>query len=240
MYLADNPDHAKVFFQPTAGLASHLAITLAMKNVFGTPPDVLPLYENDDSGNLIKPMLGSKTPVEHRIRYFHNRAARRYMAGENGIRAGEGYLQILSRNLSANTSVRDEWIEAADLWLFIQDLVFPASTESICGSAILALNPTLTEDFWAFEKNIPTLLKQLPRWLAPGAYRSRDKMLGIIKRWHAYANERTDFNKVGSEDPEWDPYLGLKYMRERQRFLHNIDTMDADGRASEDLGFLFA
>jgi len=240
LYLAGNPDDAKIFFKPTPGLASHLGVAFAMKNVLGTPAHTLPLYERDESGQLAVPLLGSKTPKEHRIRYFHGRAAHHFLTGQNGLRIGERYLEILSQNLRTDTCVRYEWTKSVDLSLFIQNLVFPAGTESIFGSAILSLNPNLTEDFWNFERNIPTLLKQVPRWLAPRAHRSRDKMQGIIKRWHAYANERTDFNKVGSKDSDWEPFLGTKFVKERQRFLHDIDIMDADGRASEDLGLLFA
>lgn len=240
MYLAGDPDDAQIFFKSTPGLASNLGVALAMKNVLGTPAHTVPLYAEDDSGQLAIPIPGSTTPKERRIRYFHSRAAHHLLAGMNGIQIGERYMQILSRNLKKSTSMGSDWTKSVDLWLYIQNLVFPPATESICGSALLALNPTLTEDFWTFERSIPTLLEQVPRWLAPRAHRSRDKMLGIIKEWHAYAKERTDFNNVGSKDPDWNPFLGIKFMRERQRFMHKIDIMDADGRASEDLGLLFA
>jgi hypothetical protein len=83
--------------------------------------------------------------------------------------------------MSNDTRLGTEWVELPDLWLFIRTLVFHASTEAICGSFLLSLNPTLTEDFWAFDHNIPTLLKGIPRWLAPGAHKSREKMLIAIK-----------------------------------------------------------
>ena len=62
----------------------------------------------------------------------------------------------------------------------------------------------------------------------------------MVKRWHTYANEQTDCTKVRVEDPEWEPFLGSKHVRERQRFLQGIDIMDAGGRASEDLGLILA
>ena len=122
---------------------------------------------------------------------------------------------------------------------FLQNLVFPTATESIFGSELLSLNSNLAEDFWSFERNIPALLKQALRWLATRAHRSPDKILGIIKSWHAYANQRTDFSKIGPKYSEWEPFLRTKFIKERQRFMHEIDIMDADGRASEDLGLLF-
>ena len=238
VYLVGDPDQAKLFFKPTKGLASHFAISFVMKNVLGAPDDVMPLYNKDDSGQLARPTPGSQTPGEYRIRYFHSRAAHHFLAGKSGIGLGERYLDVLDKNF-ADVDIDKIWKDMADLSGFIENLVFPASVESICGSALLKLNPNLTEDFWTFEKSIPTLLK-LPWWLAPRAYRSREKMLTNIRKWHAYANERSDCTMVGKEDPEWDAFFGSKYIRERQRFMQEIDLMNADGRASEDLGFLFA
>lgn len=240
LYLVGDPDHVNILFKPTPAISSNFGVSMAMRNVLGTPDHVLPLYVEDNSGQLVRPMPGSQVRPENRIRYFHTKAAHLHVAGTSGMRLGELYMQTLSRNISDDTSIGTEWVELPDLYCFIQRMVFPAAVESFCGSSILSLNPTLTEDFLAFDRSIPTLLKGLPRWLCPGAYKSRDKVLALIKRWHTYANEHSDFSRTGREDPEWDPYFGSKYIKARQRFLHGIEGMNADGRASEDLGFLFA
>lgn len=235
-----DPDLVNAIFKPTPATSSNLGMAIAMKAVLGTPNHIVPLYSGDDSGQLLKSIPGSQVRPENRIRFFHTKATHQHLAGTNGIRLGERYVDILSRNVSTDTTVGTEWVEFPDLWLFIRDLVFPASTEAMCGSFLLSHNPTLTEDFWAFDQSIPTLLKGLPRWLSPGAYKSRDKVLNAIKKWHTFANEHSDRYRTGPNDPEWDPYFGCKYVKARQRFLHEIEVMDADGRASEDLGFLFA
>jgi hypothetical protein len=149
-------------------------------------------------------------------------------------------MDILSRNMSNDTRLGTEWVELPNLWLFIRTLVFRASTEAICGSFLLSLNPTLTEDFWVFDHNIPTLPKGIPRWLAPGDHKSREKMLIAIKKWHSFANSHSDGYKTGPNDQEWDPYFGSKYVKARQKFSYEIGVMDDDCRGSEDLGFLFA
>ena len=149
-------------------------------------------------------------------------------------------MDILDQKMRTNTTIGLEWVELPDLWLFIQNLVFPASTETLCGSFILSLNPNLTQEFWAFDQTVPALVKGFPRWSVPGAYKARDKMLSNIKRWHQFANEHSDVFKTGSDQPDWDPYFGSKFVKTRQKFLTEIEIMDADGRASEDLGLLFA
>ena len=216
-----------------------MGLGVMMKNVLGSPAHVIPLYTGDDSGQLPIPMPGSRPLPENRIRYFHWKAAHQHLNGNEGLKLGERYMDILSRAISADTSIGAEWVEMPDLFLYIRNLVFPAGTESLCGSSILALHPTLTEDFWAFAECLPTLLRGLPRWLSPSAHRKRDKMLKMVKEWHAYAYKRSDFFKTGSEDPDWDPDLGTKYVKARQTIFHGIEVLDADGRASEDLGLLF-
>lgn len=212
---------------------------IVMKNVFGTPEITLPLY-SDDSGPLLKPMPGSQILPENRMYYHHTKIAHDHLAGTNAISFGKRYMKILNRNISDDISIRTEWVDLPDLRLFIEHLLFPANVETLCGTFILSLNPTFMEDYWAFDRNLPTLLKGAPRWLYPGAYKSRGKMLKMIKKWHAFANEHSDFSRTGPNDPEWDPYFGSKYIKVRQQFLHKIELMNADGRASEDLGFLFA
>ena len=240
MYLLGNPGQIDVLLKPTQAISSNVVIPLFMKNVLGMPEYTIPVYSGDNSGQLLKPTPGSIIRPENRIRFLHNKAAHQYLAGTNGIRLGEGYMKILGRNISIDTSIGLDWVELPDLWSFIQNLVFSSSTEAICGSFLLSLNPTFIKDFLAFDQDIPTFMKGLPRWLVPGAYKRRDKALSSIRTWHAFANEHSDIYKIGPSDPEWDPFFGTKYVKARQSLLQGIDVMDADGRASEDLGLLFA
>lgn len=238
LYLVGDPDHVKILLKPIPSLRP-MGSELVMKDVFGTPEITLPLYF-DDSGPLVRPTPGSQVLPENRMYYHHMKAAHDHLTGINAIRLGKRYMDILSRSLADDNSISAEWVDLPDLRQFIENLVFPASVETLCGTSILSLNPTLMEDFWAFDRNMPILFKGVPRWLCPGAYESRDKILKMIKKWHAFAYEHSDFSKTGLNDPEWDPYFGSKYIKMRHSFLNKIDVMNADGRASEDLGFLFA
>lgn len=239
LYILGNPDHVKIFFKSSARSLRPVGAERAMKAVFGTPDEIMPIYA-DDSGSLKKPLSESQVWPENRILYLHTKATQDFLAGRNGIKLGQRYMEILNRNIVDDISIGAEWVELSDLRLFIENLVFLAAVETFCGSAILSLNPTFTEDFWAFDRSVPILLKRVPRWLYPQAYENRDKMLKMVKKWHAYANEHNDLFRTGVGDPEWEPYWGCKYIKARQQFLRKIEVMNADGLASEDLGFLFA
>lgn len=171
-----------------------------------TPALTLLLHEGDESGSIAVPLPGTRKRKGYRIRYFHSRAAHHFLAGQNGVRVGQRYLEILDRNLRTDNCVGLDWSKNVDLSPFIQKVMFPAATGSIFGSELLSSNANLTEGFWSLERNIPTLLKHFPRWLAPRPHTSRDKILGIIKNWHAYANKRTDLIKIGCKDPEWEAF----------------------------------
>lgn len=240
LYLVGDPDQVKKLFKPTPAISSNVGAAIAIKSIFGTPDHIVSLYSEDNSGRLPIPNPGSQVRLENRIVFLHSRTARQHLAGIKGSQLGERYLGLLSRNISADTNIQSEWLELPDLFVFIQKLVFFAATETICGSSILSLNPTLFEDFWKFYQSIPVLLKSLPRWLCPEAYRRRDRMLIAMKRWHAFASNHSDYSKTGPADPEWDCYFGSKYVKARHQFFNEIEVMNADGIAADDLGLLFA
>ena len=241
MYIVGDAEQIQALFKPTPTVLTNLGLIFAMKNELGTPDHVLPLYTADDSGPLVKPIPGSKVRPENRIRMLHMKAVHDHLAGTNGIKLGEHYMALLEKNVTTtNFEIGVDWAALPDLFLFIQNLVFPAGTETLFGSTISSLHPTLTEDFWAFSDTIPTLLKGLPRWLAPYSYKKRDKMLQMIKEWHTLIDQRIESPKLRTAELHWEPNLGSRYIRERQKIFRSLDVMDADGRASEDLGLTFA
>lgn len=149
------------------------------------------------------------------------------------------YMDILAKQLR-QLDVDQEWVEMPDLYRFLQMHVARASIEAMCGEYILRLNPTLVEDFWAFDQSVGTLLKGLPRWMCPREYAARDKLLASVKKWHAFAHQHSDCTKTEPEDPDWDPYFGHKLVKERQKYSLKMAAMDADACASEDMGLIFA
>lgn len=211
----------------------------ALTRLLGTPKYIIPFYLADDSGIGIDPRPGSRVEPQNRVIYHQQRNAHRFLSGSSLKEMNRRYLDTLQRNL-LDLKIPDTWIELPDLYSFIQREVFRASVEAMCGSYILSLNPTLIEDFWTWDANVPTLIRAYPRWLAPTAYRARDKMLGHVKRWHAFAKANSDWTKFGPNDPEWDPFWGSKLVKARQTSCLETKVMDADTIASEDLGLIFA
>ncbi|KAM0806077.1 hypothetical protein BDR22DRAFT_883817 [Usnea florida] len=91
------------------------------------------------------------------------------------------------------------------------------------GPQIIAQKPTFVADLFKYDSAMPALSKGLPRFMDPGAYAIRDRMLFMIKRWYSYAREH------------FDEGLGSEHMRYRQKVLCKVDDFDDDAIASSDL-----
>lgn len=117
--------------------------------------------------------------------------------------------------------------------------MFESTVRSIFGEAILEMNPSFVQDFWSFDRHIPSLAKGCPRWLVPQAYAARDRCLAAVRRWHDLIR-RHPYRSSGKEDDErWDAVHGDPIMRFRRDFHNKIPEMDPAAQAAEDLGFIW-
>lgn len=235
-----NPKLIKRVFKASSILSNKPASLLSLKWLLATPPSVIPFYEADNSGTAVNPRHGSNVRQENRINYLQHATAHKYLSGQSLLALSEQYTRVLDRNLDSLNCTTGDWASYPDLYSFLQEYVSSAAIESLMGSEILRLNPDIVRDLWTFDANVPKFLKHLPEWLIPSAYRSRRRLLSAIKRWHAHANEHSDCSKTGPQDPEWEPYFGSKLLRARQAYALKMEPMNADARASEDMGLMFA
>lgn len=235
-----NPKLIKSAFKASSLLSNKPASLLSLKWLLATPPTVIPFYEADNSGTASSPREGSDVRHENRINYLQHATAHKYLSGQSLFALSEQYVRILGRNLDLLNHTTGNWVDYPDLYSFLQNHVSTAAVESLMGSEILRLNPDIVQDLWTFDANVPKFLKHLPEWLIPSAYISRRKLLSAIKKWHAHANEHSDCNKTGPQDSEWEPYFGSKLIRARQAYASKMQPMNADARASEDMGLMFA
>lgn len=241
LYLVSGADNYLALFSSKASrcMNTKAAVLLALENLFGTPSNIIPFYAADNSGVNSTPVPWSRVKPEHRITYLQTRAAHKYLSGPGLAHMTEFYLNVLKQWFQ-NRQIGSEWVDHPDLYRFLQDTVFRAAVEAMCGQHLLAQSPTFVDDFWEFVDSVPTLIKGLPRWLSPRPYRVRGRLLDAIKRWHNLAHAKSDSSKIGADDPEWDPYFGSKLIRARQEYSRNMPFLNVDALAAEDLGLLFA
>ncbi|KAK0630533.1 cytochrome P450 [Bombardia bombarda] len=243
MTIVSNPAHISAIFRSSKQLTSKPATLFALQYLLGVSTDVLPFYAADNSGMASTPAKGSTVEHVDRIDFHQARTAQKFLSSQHLAHLSTRYLETLERylnSLDVGGSTPGEWVEYADLFHFLQTNVAPAVIETMMGSKLLEMSPNLIRDFWAFDSNLPKLMRCFPRWLIPAAFRARDGLKDSIKAWHAYGNAQSDCSKIESEDPEWEPYLGSKLVRARQNYSLKMAAMNDDSRAAEDLGLMMA
>ena len=205
-----------------------------MVNAFGCPKHMVHLF---------KPQQTLKTSldlVEDDVELLIHRAVKTGLSGAHLDALTMRYQRFLTEAMATESMLGqgDSWTELPDLNSFVEKRVFEAAVQSMFGTYMLSLNPTLADDFWAFNRAIGTLFMGLPRWLSPAAHRARDKMLRNIEKWQRHGEEHSERDKLG--DIDWEPYYGSQFIRERQRLLDKRGILDPTARAAENFAFMWA
>ncbi|RYO97476.1 hypothetical protein DL763_002744 [Monosporascus cannonballus] len=239
LYLLTTPEVVMGLTKTSEHLTPKPAIALAMKNIFGTHTAAGRVYMNDDPGIGPKPLPGSTISPIHRIWFHQSSAARKYLSGSSLKTISEWFMEYLTAEIARDkkTAKSSEWVELPDLYEFWKDVVFVAALNALYGPYLVELNSQFIKDFWSYNAAIPRLMMGFPRWLTPGAYAARDRVLYSIKKWHRFALERSDITNTA---PEWDEEWGSAYLKVRYKFRSPIEHMDADAHAADDLALLVA
>ncbi|KAL9012222.1 MAG: hypothetical protein Q9173_003000 [Seirophora scorigena] len=196
------------------------------------------VYLDDDSGISPQPHAESNIVDKNRYYYQNRKAIVGFFNGPGLKSKGNRFMDLLIKKI-AILHLGQEWTEQDDLYTFVQKLLIGPAVEAICGPILLAQNPDFGNNFWQIDHDIYYFFKAYhPKWLAPGAYRNRSKLLNDVKSWHTLAQEL--FEESSIELDGHDPFYGSPLMRTRQQYLTNVDGLDADAMASQDLGLLWA
>ncbi|KAL8755569.1 MAG: hypothetical protein Q9184_004760 [Pyrenodesmia sp. 2 TL-2023] len=176
--------------------------------------------------------------MERNRYYYQNRKAIVGFFNGPGLKSmGNRFVDLLTKKIGT-LDLNQHWTEQEDLYTFVQKLLIGPAVEAMCGPILLEQNPDFGNNFWQLDHDIYYFFKAYPKWLTPGAYRNRSKLLNDVKSWHTIARER--FEESSIEPDGHDPFYGSLLMRTRQQYLTNVDGLDADAIASQDLGLLWA
>lgn len=211
-----------------------------LESAFGSPPDVSHILLKDKTGVSPQPLKDAPYIEPHnRIFSIIHKGLHTHLNGRGLVTLGEKFGPYLEEELENLPIGKEEWTEVPDLYRMITMVVFTASTKALCGPHIFALNPDFASDFWEFDYHVPTLFKSIPRWIAPTAYRIRDKLKESVQKWHAFADEHFDTSLEAVQPQDWEEYYGHRLMRERRIDHGNIDGFTKQAAASNDLGMIW-
>jgi hypothetical protein len=229
-------------FKNSRDVSTAPSTVLVMENLFGSPASVRHIFREDDTGINVEPLPGSRPLAPHNRIYFGiHKTLHTNLAGPGLADLATRFVANLVTEIEKDESIAfGTWTEIPDLYAFVQKKIFRASTSALCGPYLFNLNPTFTEDFWEFDAAAPTLFKAIPRWMAPRAYRVRDRLHTSVKKWHAFAIEKFDWTNENLEEVIWEENFGAKLMRERQKISKLIDGFNENAMAANDLGLIWA
>lgn len=209
-------------------------------NAFGLPRVDGDFLLTDDTGINAQPHPHSTMAVaDHRIFYLHHHTFATCLTGPSLEEMAKQLVRTLSQRFSNCAIGHESWIVIPDVYTnFIRKEVFYSAVTALCGAHIFELVPTLDEDFWAFDHSMPDLFQEVPRFLAPDAYRARDKMKQNIRKWHDFANQHYDVAQAEDDKREWEEFFGSRVMRIRQKVFQRT-PLTTEGYAADDLGMIW-
>lgn len=121
-----------------------------------------------------------------------------------------------------------------NLYEWLWQHVFRASTTALCGTTLLEMYPDFDVDYRVWEDNLLGLLFGTPRLFARQAYHARDACVEKPKKW-LQAGYR--HSMIEDEDPSWTPHFGARIMSRRHDLYQQRD-LSLHGQAGWDLIFL--
>jgi len=139
----------------------------------------------------------------------------------------------------SSLNVSEDWTRYPDLLQFFEVNMGSSVLKSNFGSSLLSLNPNFVSDLWMYDKAVMGLIRQLPVFLIPNAYRFRKKLVLSIKKWHAYARAYDDDERAIQKGPSNEAW-GSGLMRDRNEMLRGLSNQDYDSVASTDLALIWA
>ncbi|KAI0126344.1 cytochrome P450 [Xylariales sp. AK1849] len=213
----------------------------AMGDSFGYPLEDLKLIDADESGPLPTPAPGFEDwEPDKRFFFAMHRTIHSLLQGKTLVNMVEQFLEKYTARVEGKKEMRyDDWTRVDDLYGMMKDDLFHAAVEAMCGNHFFEVAPNMAEDFWEYDRCLPTIFKKVPRWLIPGHYAARDRVLGNIEKYLSYADQHFDWEDQELVDSSWEPIYGTKLMRVRQQVYRKVgQRKEAD--AATELGLIWA
>lgn len=169
------------------GTITTLALTaFVSRSMFGMTSKAINMYTSDTLGINLKPEGGSQVAPHNRIDYLTHSTFHRHLLGEGLLR----YHQRFSTALLGRTpslKIQDAWTEFPDFMEFWLQPLTASMNEALTGNILECLIPNFNHDFLTFVHYSLDLMKGLPKWWIPEAYRLRESLTKDVNQWHATA-----------------------------------------------------
>lgn len=230
-------DNIKAIWQNKLLDSRPAAIMMLQSMLQGRESNALRYWQEDDSGAGPKAHPLSKVASGSRIYHPTWKASHQFLTVKNS-EASAKHIQTKFQDIMSAECGESGTTTIGDLRTFMQTHISTAVLDLMCGKSFLELNPEFVDSFWKFDAQFPSFMMGFTKWTAPAALKARDDCVSGIEKWHAFAAQNFDETSVNEDG--FDPYWGSPLFRGRQDVWKNLESMDANAKACEDFGIIWA
>ncbi|KAL9577889.1 MAG: hypothetical protein Q9212_006081, partial [Teloschistes hypoglaucus] len=224
VYVVSGAEYIKAVWKDTKSMSSCDGLSLALRNLFGTPRRDMICIRNDKSGSSHDPHPQSSTRPEDRIFHHMFKATVDTLTGVN-LNVTASKFQLAMKRRIEEAPIQQEWVEMDDLFDFLRPLIANATVEAVCGTAFVEKYPDFVENFYAFNDKATTLLYGWPGFLMPRANRGRERCIAIMQEWRRTFDEQA--------------FDGNPMMLHRWSYFSKVEGMSEYGVACQDVGIVW-
>ncbi|KAK1758041.1 cytochrome P450 [Echria macrotheca] len=237
VYLVTGGKHVQALFRKSTSISSDKFLLLVMETIMCFTPEDRAKFENDHTGRLPEPAPG--TAETHKgPRYwldFHNYNARTLALTSTTSLLTAKFYDLFRDRVQAYPV--GEWT-TVNLQGFMRTKMAGAAIRAMAGNKFLDRvgEDEVLQAFWDYDSVTMRLMYSLPKWMDPKPWQILDRIHQIAIDW---AQKDMDPVLEGKEEAAegWDPRVGLKFLREYQRWGKE-NGLDVKTRAGYFVGLL--
>jgi hypothetical protein len=164
-----------------------------------------------------------------------------HLAGDSLETLTNRFIQILCEDIDKrfppDKDSSYEW-QTLNVCSFVKATWTHASIIGFYGSHIYSIWPDVETWLWDFDHHFQKIITKMPRLVAPKAYALRDEAKEMFTLWEQEARKAEAEGKI-ENDPDWDPYWGLRFSRVRIEYLTKCG-IGVGGRTGDLMAFMWA
>ncbi|TGO11777.1 hypothetical protein BTUL_0102g00270 [Botrytis tulipae] len=202
--------------------------SMVLQRMLDVSKKAISIASQDDSGVSSKAIPNSLITPDKRFNYLERKATHDFGRPSSHT----AFVQQFEKNLYqwvSESEITEEWVEFADLYIFVGDIVFQTTTDAFFGPHLLSQNPNLAEDFWSFDESIPFLLSGFPKIFNRQAVKVCARCIQAFRKWRLFA---LGGQKQACFLPEWNEKSGLKCMGLRNQAFKQFEEWDDNSCAA--------
>ncbi|TVY84462.1 Cholesterol 7-alpha-monooxygenase [Lachnellula suecica] len=163
-----------------------------------------------------------------------------FLQGKSLDKLTDVFLDVLCEDIDKRFPPSEEksyeW-EAMNLGNYIKETRAHASIVALLGTHIYDIWPGVNEWVWKFDEHFQSLFTEMPQFLNPKAHKLLEEGQQMCEKWEQDALKAGEEGRI-EEDPEWDPYWGLRFSRVRSEMLRD-NGLSTKFRAGNGVAFLW-